>query len=106
MFAYTKPHARLRNWLVFLVLLRAVQLPVVTWATAAVISGPVAQRDAARRRARDVLGFVALVADHRVLLRVPLALRALARRGGRPRLRNELYAHSCACRSASSRGRR
>jgi ATP-binding cassette subfamily B protein len=45
-YAYTRPHARLRNRLVFMVLLRSLQLPAVTWGTAAVISGPVAERDA------------------------------------------------------------
>lgn len=43
---YTRPHARLRNRLVLVVLLRSLQLPAVTWATAAVISGPIARRDA------------------------------------------------------------
>jgi ATP-binding cassette subfamily B protein len=43
---FTGSYARLRNALVVLVLARAVQLPVITWATARVISGPIARRDA------------------------------------------------------------
>lgn len=42
---YTKPYARLRNGLVGLVILRSIQLPLVAWATAAVISGPIARHD-------------------------------------------------------------
>jgi ABC-type multidrug transport system fused ATPase/permease subunit len=61
LFAYTKPHARLRNRLFFCVLLRAVQLPVVTWATASVISGPIARQDFAGTL-RGVAGLLALVA--------------------------------------------
>ena len=38
-YAYTRPHARLRNRLIFMVLLRSLQLPAVTWGTAAVIPG-------------------------------------------------------------------
>ncbi len=45
LYVYTRPHARLRNRLVFMVLLRSLQLPFVTWGTAAVISGPVAHQD-------------------------------------------------------------
>ncbi len=45
LFALSKPHARLRNALLALVLLRAVQLPGLAWITARVIAGPVAQRD-------------------------------------------------------------
>ncbi|HYO97018.1 MAG TPA: ABC transporter ATP-binding protein [Polyangiaceae bacterium] len=42
---YMRPHRRLRNRLVALVVLRAVQLPLLTWTTARVISGPIARRD-------------------------------------------------------------
>ena len=58
---YTAPHARLRNRLLFLVLLRALQLPVVTWAAASVISGPIARHDVKGTLA-GVAGFLVLVA--------------------------------------------
>ena len=61
LFGYTRPHARLRNRLLFLVLLRAMQLPAVTWAAASVISGPIARHDVAGT-VRGVVGFLALVA--------------------------------------------
>ena len=47
LYAYTRPHARLRNRLIFVVVLRSLQLPAVTWGTATVISGPVARHDLA-----------------------------------------------------------
>jgi ATP-binding cassette subfamily B protein len=45
LYAYTRPHATLRNRLVFMVVLRSLQLPAVTWGTATIISGPVARHD-------------------------------------------------------------
>jgi len=45
LYAYTRPHARLRNRLFFMVVLRSLQLPAVTWGTASIISGPVARHD-------------------------------------------------------------
>jgi ATP-binding cassette, subfamily B, bacterial len=61
LYAYTRSHARLRNRLVCLVLLRSLQLPAVTWATAALISGPVAQKDALYTL-RGVCGLLAFAA--------------------------------------------
>jgi ATP-binding cassette subfamily B protein len=92
LFAFTKPHARLRNWLIVLVTLRAVQLPVVTWATAAVISGPIAQRDP-RGAVLGVVGFVALVTitEYCFVFRSRFAL--LLGEAVVHDLRNELYAH-------------
>ena len=31
MFRYTKPHARKRNWLLALVVMRSIQLPMLAW---------------------------------------------------------------------------
>jgi ABC-type multidrug transport system fused ATPase/permease subunit len=41
----TRPYRWLRNWLLVLVVLRSLQLPLIAWITAAVISGPIAARD-------------------------------------------------------------
>lgn len=43
--SYTQPYAAKRNWLLVLVVLRSVQLPALTWLTAAVITGPVRRHD-------------------------------------------------------------
>ncbi|HVR21390.1 MAG TPA: ABC transporter ATP-binding protein, partial [Polyangiaceae bacterium] len=61
LFHYTAPHARLRNRLFALVVLRALQLPIITWSAASVISGPIAHHDVPGT-VRGVLGFLALVA--------------------------------------------
>jgi ATP-binding cassette, subfamily B, bacterial len=44
---FTRPHARLRNWLAVLVLIRSVQLPALTWVLTAVVTGPIARQDVA-----------------------------------------------------------
>lgn len=61
LFRYTAPHSRLRNRLLFMVVLRAIQLPLVTWATASVISGPIARHDL-RGTLLGVLGLLSLAA--------------------------------------------
>lgn len=61
LYGYTRPHARLRNRLLFMVVLRAIQLPIVTWTTAKVISGPIARQDYPATLAA-VAGFLVLVA--------------------------------------------
>ena len=43
--SYLRPYARKRNWLLAMVLLRAIQLPAVVWATAAIIKGPIQSGD-------------------------------------------------------------
>lgn len=45
LFTYTKPYARKRNSLLVLVVLRAIQVPLLTWCVGAVINGPIASRD-------------------------------------------------------------
>jgi ATP-binding cassette, subfamily B, bacterial len=46
LFGYTKPFARKRNWLIVLTLLRASQLPALSWVTALTISGPISNHQA------------------------------------------------------------
>ena len=45
LFGYTRPHARKRNWLFALVILRSIQLPMLAWIMGAVINGPIARHD-------------------------------------------------------------
>ena len=61
LFRYTRPYARMRNILAGLVVVRAIQLPLVTWAMARVLSGPIARRDG-MGTVWGVLGFLALAA--------------------------------------------
>jgi ATP-binding cassette, subfamily B, bacterial len=91
-FKYTKPYAALRNALILLVVTRAIQTPVVTWAIAAVISGPIARQDP-RGTLLGVFGFLALAGFTELcfVFRMRLALRlgeAVVHD-----LRNEIYGH-------------
>lgn len=92
LFSYTRPHARTRNLLLLLVTVRAVQLPALGWAVAAVLSGPVARLDP-RGTAWGALGFGALlvVTELMFVFRTRLALtlgEAVVHD-----LRNEIFAH-------------
>ena len=46
LYGITRRYARLRNALSAIVVLRAIQLLIVTWAMARVLAGPIAHRDA------------------------------------------------------------
>lgn len=74
-FSYTRPYARMRNLLLSLVLVRALQVPAVTWAIGLVISGPIASGDPVRA-GLGIAGFVALVVVTEVcfMYRMRLAL--------------------------------
>jgi ATP-binding cassette subfamily B protein len=61
LYGYTRPYAALRNKLIALVVARAIQLPLVTWAMARVLSGPVARRDV-RGTILGAVAFIALAA--------------------------------------------
>ena len=91
-FCYTAPYAALRNLLVFLVVMRAIFTPLLTWSIAAVISGPIARQDL-HATMLGVVGFLALAA----LTELGFVYRArFALRLGEAvvhDLRNEIYAH-------------
>jgi len=61
LFRYTRPHKKKRNWLMTLVILRAIQLTILTWMLGAIIDGPMAQRDA-RGVMLGALGFLSFAA--------------------------------------------
>ena len=46
-FGLMKPHKRKRNWLFVIVLVRAIQLPMLGWVIAAAINGPITAGDRA-----------------------------------------------------------
>ncbi|MDX2225987.1 MAG: ABC transporter ATP-binding protein [Verrucomicrobiae bacterium] len=45
LYAYSKPYAVKRNWLLLFLFCRALQLPLLTWYIAEIISGPIAHGD-------------------------------------------------------------
>lgn len=67
LFAFTAPHARKRNWLFVMVCLRALQFPALGWATAAILSGPIASRDA-RGTLLGLCGLALLILSSAVVL--------------------------------------
>jgi ATP-binding cassette subfamily B protein len=92
LFRYSERYRKLRNRLFLLVALRAIQLPLVTWAIARVISGPIAERDW-RGTLLGVGSFLAWAAftEYCFVYRGRYALElgeAVVRD-----LRNEIYAH-------------
>jgi ATP-binding cassette subfamily B protein len=92
LFAYTRPHARLRNAVLSLVVVRAIQLPLIAWATARVISGPIAGKNPSGTLLW-VLGFLAFagLTEYCFIYRMRCALRlgeAVVQD-----LRNEIYRH-------------
>ncbi|HUY93079.1 MAG TPA: ABC transporter ATP-binding protein [Pirellulales bacterium] len=64
---YTRPYAAKRNWLLWMVVLRSIQLPGLTWLTAAVITGPVQSHDV-RGVALGVLAFTALALSTQLVM--------------------------------------
>ncbi len=45
LFSFTRPYAAKRNWLLLAALARSIQLPALTWMTAAIIKGPIGAGD-------------------------------------------------------------
>lgn len=90
-FSYTRPYAGTRNLLLGLVLLRALQLPAVTWAIGLVISGPIASGDPVRA-ALGIAGFVALVVVTEVCFMYRMRLALLLGEAVAFDLRQQLFA--------------
>ena len=75
LWACTAPYARKRRLLFALVALRALQLPGITWAIGAIISGPIARRDLPQTwLAVALLGLLVLFTELVFVWRVRLAL--------------------------------
>jgi ATP-binding cassette subfamily B protein len=64
---YTRPYKAKRNWLLLLVVLRSIQLPGLTWLTAAVITGPVQSHDV-RGMALGVAAFAGLALSTQLVM--------------------------------------
>lgn len=61
LWALMRPYARQRNWLLALVLLRAMQLPAVAWSIGAVINGPITRGEPIGAIAMASLGVLLLI---------------------------------------------
>jgi ATP-binding cassette subfamily B protein len=92
LFAYTRPYARTRNILIFAVILRSIQLPMLAWAIGAVINGPITRHNIPGTLL-GALGYAALALftqatfHHRIRLALKMG-EAVIRD-----LRNDMFAH-------------
>lgn len=91
-FRYTKRHARTRNRLFVLVVIRSVQLPLLAWVIGAVINGPVAAHDT-RGVLLGALGFLALAAWTQFTFAYRISLALQLGEGVIGDLRNDLFQH-------------
>jgi ATP-binding cassette subfamily B protein len=92
LFSYTRPHARLRNAVLLLVVVRAIQLPLIAWATARIIGGPITDKEPSGTLL-GVAGFLAFagLTEYCFIYRMRYALRlgeAVVQD-----LRNDIYEH-------------
>jgi ATP-binding cassette subfamily B protein len=92
LFEYTRPYRAKRNWLLFLVFVRSLQLPGLTWLTAAVITGPVARGDVAGV-AWGTLAFTALVISTQLVMHFRQRLALELGEAVVHDLRRDLFAH-------------
>jgi len=92
LFTFTRPYARVRNVLFALVVVRAIQLPAVTWATAKVVSGPIAHKDVSGTLL-GVLGFLALAGLTELCFVYRMRYALKLGESVVHDLRNEVYAH-------------
>jgi ATP-binding cassette subfamily B protein len=92
LFLYTRPYRAKRNWLLFLVFVRSLQLPALTWLTAAVITGPVARGDAAGV-AWGTLAFAGLVISTQLVMHFRQRLALELGEAVVHDLRRDLFAH-------------
>lgn len=92
LFAYTRPYRAKRNWLLLLVFIRSLQLPGLTWLTAAVITGPVQQGDVAGV-VWATLAFTALAVSTQVVMHFRQRLALELGEAVVHDLRRDLFAH-------------
>ncbi|HEV3342494.1 MAG TPA: ABC transporter ATP-binding protein [Pirellulales bacterium] len=92
LFQYTRPYRGKRNWLLFLVFVRSLQLPALTWLTAAVITGPVERRDV-MGVAWATLAFTGLVISTQLVMHFRQRLALELGEAVVHDLRRDLFAH-------------
>ena len=90
--AYTRPHRRLRNWLLLMVLCRAAQLPALAWMIGAVINGPISRGDPLGT-VRGAFAFAALAAVTQLTFHFRQRLALELGENVTHDLRNDIYAH-------------
>lgn len=89
---FTRPYASKRNWLVALVIMRSIQLPMLTWVIAAVINGPIQSRHLPRV-AWGVAGFTLLALSTQFVMHFRQRLALELGESVVFDLRNAMFAH-------------
>jgi len=89
---YAQPHAFKRNALLIIVLIRAVQLPLVAWWAATVINGPILNRDF-DGIVRGALIFAALAATTEIMFHFRMKLSLELGEAVVQDLRRDIFAH-------------
>lgn len=92
LFGYTQPYRAKRNWLLLLVCIRSLQLPCLTWLTAAVITGPVERGDIVGV-VWGAVGFAALAVSTQVVMHFRQRLALELGEAVVHDLRRDLFAH-------------
>ena len=92
LFAYTQPHAVIRNVLTGIVILRAIQLPILAWAIGAIINGPITRGDF-KATVGWSLGFAVLAAFTQLTFHFRQRLGLLLGERVIHDLRREIFAH-------------
>jgi ABC-type multidrug transport system fused ATPase/permease subunit len=76
LWTFTRPHKRLVRWLIFVVMIRSVQMPLMAWMIGRIIGGPITDRQwSATMNWTGALGLVAVTAAVGTHLRMHLAMR-------------------------------
>jgi len=91
-FGYTRPHARKRNMLLLMVVVRSIQLPLLAWALSAVINGPIAGHST-HGLVVGVLGFCLLAASTHFVFHFRQRLALELGESVVHDLRNAIFAH-------------
>ena len=92
LFTYTKPYARIRNWLLVLVLIRAALLPLITLTLAYVLSVPITNGDT-RGLVWGIVTFALLAAAVNVVYHFRIRFALQLGEGVVHDLRNRMFAH-------------
>ena len=90
--SYTRPYAVKRNWLLATVLVRSLQLPALTWTIAAVIDGPIQNRNVSGVLAGAV-GFALLALSTQIVMHFRQRLALELGEAVVSDVRNELFEH-------------
>lgn len=92
LFTYTRPHRTIRNWLTLLVIMRAIQLPLLAWTIGQVINGAITHGQV-RGAVLGALGFGLLAVTTQITFSFRMRLAQIMGERVIHDLRRELFGH-------------